>query len=311
MLFSAAVDTAIGLMMVYLTLSLICTSINEAIAGLLRLRARNLYNEVSHALGDTTVRKAFWESSLIRSLSRGQGLLDFKPPPTPVSAVTRMHAPSYLDRRDFSLALIEALRHIDGSKSDVKQPLDLAILAKKIDANSPLPRLLTALGIDATSTIEETQKALGDWFDQVMDRASGAYKRWMSLLSFAVALALIVTINADTLQIARTFWYDESLRTAFVEAAAQLTAASADGSSVLPDLAKGNGPLPSPLGWSMPGSFGGVQTAPLPKALGLLLTAFAVTLGAPFWFDLLSRFVAIRNSGPPQNKKSPDELERQ
>lgn len=34
------------------------------------------------------------------------------------------------------------------------------------------------------------------------------------------------------------------------------------------------------------------------KILGWLLTAWAVSLGAPFWFDLLNRFVQLRSSGP-------------
>ncbi|MGG9962062.1 hypothetical protein [Ferruginibacter sp. SUN106] len=31
--------------------------------------------------------------------------------------------------------------------------------------------------------------------------------------------------------------------------------------------------------------------------IGWLLTAFAISLGAPFWFDLLNKFVALRNTG--------------
>lgn len=303
MLFSPAVDTAIGLMMVYLTLSLICTSINEAIAGLFRLRARTLFNEVSRALGDTTVREAFWKSSLIRSLSRGEGLWNFTTPPTLEPTVTGIKAPSYLDRRDFALALIDTLRHIDRSKLGENRSIDFAGLEQKIDKNSPLPRLLATLGIDATSTIEETKKALGDWFDQVMERASGVYKRWMSLLSFAVALGLTVAVNADTLQIARTFWHDDAVRAAYVEPALRLSKPTSDVPPALPDLAQVKDLLPLPLGWSTPASLGEDLNSLLSKGLGLLLTAFAVTLGAPFWFDLLSRFVALRNSGPPENKK--------
>jgi hypothetical protein len=37
-------------------------------------------------------------------------------------------------------------------------------------------------------------------------------------------------------------------------------------------------------------------------ALGFLLTAIAASLGAPFWFDVLNRFVNLRASG---NKPSP------
>ena len=36
--------------------------------------------------------------------------------------------------------------------------------------------------------------------------------------------------------------------------------------------------------------------------LGWLLTSIAVSLGAPFWFDTLNRFMNIRNAG-----RAPDE----
>jgi hypothetical protein len=44
--------------------------------------------------------------------------------------------------------------------------------------------------------------------------------------------------------------------------------------------------------------------------IGLLLTTFAVSLGAPFWFDLLNRFVNIRSAGkaPEEKPKSPEAL---
>jgi hypothetical protein len=34
------------------------------------------------------------------------------------------------------------------------------------------------------------------------------------------------------------------------------------------------------------------------KILGLLLTAAAITQGAPFWFDLISKLSNPRSSGP-------------
>ena len=35
---------------------------------------------------------------------------------------------------------------------------------------------------------------------------------------------------------------------------------------------------------------------------GWLLTAFAVSLGAPFWFDLLNRVMVIRSTVKPREK---------
>jgi hypothetical protein len=39
-----------------------------------------------------------------------------------------------------------------------------------------------------------------------------------------------------------------------------------------------------------------------PMLLGWLITASAMSLGAPFWFDILKRFVSIRSAG-----KAPEE----
>ncbi len=60
-----------------------------------------------------------------------------------------------------------------------------------------------------------------------------------------------------------------------------------------------------PLGWkSRPSNAGDWWN----KLAGLALTAFAVSLGAPFWFDLLNRFMNIRAGGksPEEKAKPPD-----
>ena len=40
------------------------------------------------------------------------------------------------------------------------------------------------------------------------------------------------------------------------------------------------------------------------KWLGFLITAFAISLGAPFWFDLLNKFINLRVSGAKPDDKS-------
>lgn len=42
------------------------------------------------------------------------------------------------------------------------------------------------------------------------------------------------------------------------------------------------------------------------KLIGLLITALAVSLGAPFWFDLLNKFMVVRSTIKP-HEKSPEE----
>ena len=42
------------------------------------------------------------------------------------------------------------------------------------------------------------------------------------------------------------------------------------------------------------------------KVLGLLLTALAASLGAPFWFDVLNKFMAVRGAGKAPEEKPKD-----
>jgi len=80
------------------------------------------------------------------------------------------------------------------------------------------------------------------------------------------------------------------------------------GASQSTDRQRENRPAPTtrhPLGWkSRPSNAGDWWN----KLAGLALTAFAVSLGAPFWFDLLNRFMNIRAGGksPEEKAKPPD-----
>ena len=56
-----------------------------------------------------------------------------------------------------------------------------------------------------------------------------------------------------------------------------------------------------PLGWStLPED----ATGWIKKVIGLLITTLAVSLGAPFWFDVLKNFSNLRSSGPPPDTKT-------
>lgn len=67
-----------------------------------------------------------------------------------------------------------------------------------------------------------------------------------------------------------------------------------------------------PIGWESQGEkFPGLSLSLWGKplqyhGLGWLLTAFAISLGAPFWFDLLNKFIVIRSAVKP-HEKSPEE----
>jgi len=69
--------------------------------------------------------------------------------------------------------------------------------------------------------------------------------------------------------------------------------------------------LKLPIGWDRglpqhPGSDGKPATDWLEVIAGLLITALATTLGAPFWFDLLNKVMVVRSTVKP-HEKSPEE----
>ena len=61
------------------------------------------------------------------------------------------------------------------------------------------------------------------------------------------------------------------------------------------------------LGWGSASSRQYFRDHPQLSLLGLLVTALATAQGAPFWFDLLSRFVGIRSTVKPRAKKDDEE----
>ena len=77
--FSSFVDIAIGLIFMYLVLSLMCTTINELIATQFEWRAKSLSSALTQLIDNEDIRKAFYNYGLIanaKSASRGG-----EPPP--------------------------------------------------------------------------------------------------------------------------------------------------------------------------------------------------------------------------------------
>jgi len=160
--------------------------------------------------------------------------------------------------------------------------------------------------------VEKLRENLEDWFNDAMDRFSGWYKRWTRQISFAVAVCLVVAANADTMMLANRLARDAALRAGIVAAADNASQKIAGGTSNIQtarqELLDESEKLNLPLGWIDPKVNGAedpfaFERIPhtawgwLAKVFGLLMSALAVSLGAPFWFDMLSKFMNVRGAG--------------
>ena len=278
------VEVVIGLILTYLLVSLIVTVINEIIASVLKLRARGLRRGIESILDDENLRQAFLETRVYRMAGHASGA----------------RGPSYIPSGTFVSALLEAV----DPKTSAGMKRSVGDLVAAIDqlAESDVKNLLSELVREVGDDIEEVQKAIADWFDEMMDRLNGVYKRNMQMLSLVFAALLCVALNVDSIQIGQALWYDDTLRQSIVGSAGELAADTGDIAD-LADIAVISEELrPLPIGWDFSGpgwsgdwfrSFQGW----IFKILGIAFSTLAVSLGAPFWFDLLTKFVNIRGAG--------------
>ena len=153
--------------------------------------------------------------------------------------------------------------------------------------------------------VKHFEELAEQWYDDSMERVSGWYKRRAHLMIWALGLVLALVMNVDTVRIGRALWNDKPVRDAVVQQARRValtneSAPKVKGGTSIEKAANSVGKLEKlkvPMGWSHdwpPKGWGWFS-----KILGLLLTGAALSLGAPFWFDLLSKLARLRSSGAP------------
>ncbi len=285
---STILDVAVAIVFIYLLVSLVVSAINELIAALLKSRAKNLVKGIQALLQDPSQTgwvARLYEHPLIESLS----------PPN--------SKPSYIPSRTFALALLDLIA--PATTDGIRTVADL----KTGMANLPesLQRTLTTLLEESQHDVERLKTQIEIWFNNGMDRASGWYKRKTQWIQFFLGLSLVILLNIDSVHIGRTlFAVNSPLRASLVESAKSFVAQPGGMNRPIKDAIEELSTVSLPIGWSeLP-----KRDQWLTMALGWLITAFAVSLGAPFWFDLLNKFVNVRASGkaPEEQPKSPKEV---
>jgi hypothetical protein len=155
------------------------------------------------------------------------------------------------------------------------------------------------------------------WFNASMDRVSGWYKRRNHQILVGIGLVLAILFNIDTISIVQSLWTNKGMRDAGVAAAGAFAAKDPATSTVAPeqkirDYSKSLNTLKLPIGWEAE-----VETWPKgtnimyammaaipPHLIGWIITAAAVSMGAPFWFDTLNKIMVVRSTIKPHEKSA-------
>jgi hypothetical protein len=69
--------------------------------------------------------------------------------------------------------------------------------------NDQLRTLLHGIVERTVGNSQKISNEIAHWFDSAMDRVSGAYKRWSQLVSFIVAVLLVIVLNISAIHVAQ------------------------------------------------------------------------------------------------------------
>jgi hypothetical protein len=327
----SGIEVLIGLSFMFFLLSTACSAVQEVLAGVFGWRAKTLEDAVGNILGDPKVKRG-WKEWCGRVDKRGVkdesvekqhaevgmpadltsevfahwrigGLVR-----DPRSSLRRRSRPSYVPPRALSLAVAESLA---GSAASAEAPpaedakptpwakTDAQILAGVRKALARLPadhprEVLQKAAAHAGDDLERFRQHVETAFDDAMERASGWYKRKAQVVLAVVATVFAIGLNVDTVQVATHLYNDEAVRTAVVSKVDK-SKEPQDAADAVSQVKQ----LRLPVGWGGENSPEDLSGA-IKRAPGWIITIAALLLGAPFWFDVLSRLSRQRASGIPE-----------
>ena len=311
-------------------LSLIGTWINEWIAYVLNLRGvalkqaiRNLLKDPPACLKDPErysqdnpgykcLVDRFYDHPVVKAL--GKEKIDEN-----TGFTTVVREPGYIPPRTFAMVALDVLFKERDPDWASKTQNELKGLIETVPNPETREALLTFWEAGARD-VQSLGKDVEIWFNSTMDRLSGWYKRRAQRQSLIIGLVLAIGLNVDSVVVAETLWREPELRasvTAYVEQQSDKFAPP-EGEEVIPvdDIRGALASLELPVGWTTyaprtkdmvpatrPAETAG-QNRVLAvfagwslKGIGWLITALAVSQGAPFWFEVLNKVVNVRASG--------------
>jgi len=314
--FLGILELVIGLVFIYFLLGLVCTVVLEILANLMNYRANILEAWLKDTF-DNALSSELLKHKLIDGLTSDKRRASYYP----------------------TTVFINAILDLINSEGDGNKPYSIDSIGEKIKNSELLPeefkRTLLQSISESKGDLKRFKNDFGNWFDQAMVRISGTYKKHSQKALVLISFVIVVAFNADTISLSKYFHDNPIQRKAMVDEIDRMvedgklenlyqtielgsdTSLNEDATPM--DSLKSeirafhdlNASLKSydlPLGWQPVVKVSGKVKPPtlwwiLSKLSGLLLTTLAVSIGAPFWYDVLNKLVNLRSSGKLPNTK--------
>lgn len=306
-------EVCIGIIFIYLLLSLFSTILMEIISTLFRMRADIMKEVIIKMLlrNKDEFNNHYLKIPLVKSLSENKWFWQ--------TAEMKESSLSHLSAENFYVALLSLLQN-SYDITTLNKDIEASILLSN-EAKQHLKQLLASSNND----LNNFKLAVEKWFTDVMERGNSWYKRRVQYVLLVVGLGIAIAFNADTLRIINTLQNNPKLRAELVQQAdayvqkqqaqttkkdsshsnshskANITQIDSLASLAIREHQKILNTSGSLLGWETIDSSNVGKT--IAKGfLGYILTAFAISLGANFWYDLLKKLIQIRTLGRTKNE---------
>jgi len=326
-------DLVAGIIFIYFLLAIVNNAIIEVISASTKIRSADLKQWLEQTFNKVKTdgfANEIVNHPLLTALSPNGKATSYFDPKNFASALVQIIWASRQVKDPLNLLNLKNIKKaIEESPSLpdlVKETLSYEIT--KIESHAGL----------ASNQIELFEEKIAHWYDGIMERISSRFKRIILKYTLFVSFGLTLALNVDTLSLASYFYAHphESTKWAGVAYASleeqkyktivkEIGDTQIEDSASKPNLdslkkviknqkekaQSGIQVLQSglPLGWNQQifdslfsGDALSVALNLLKKVLGLAITVFAMAMGAPFWFDVLSKVANIRSVIKPKNK---------
>lgn len=327
-------DLVIGLVFIYFLLSLVCVSLQELKASWNNERSKNLKKWIKDTFNDKSANgklgDKLWSNIMVDGLTQKGREASYIPKEVFVSALLdEIYYGS--DDSDAGECKEPGNQEKTGDEIIFKDPYDFQSLWDAINDPSvclprPFQRVIRQAYAESHQNLETFRMMLERWFEMAMERNKGTYKKKAQYYTFKAAIVVTLLLNVDSVKLASHF-YDNPEEAKRIADQAEIYIKENQNlplgeereiketiETLQADIKRIN-ELKLPIGWSNAdfSIFNGPLTkeacwsifaAILSTTMGWTLTIFAVSLGAPFWFDTLNKLVNLRAAGKMPNGSS-------
>jgi hypothetical protein len=326
---SETLEVAIGLAVLFSFMSLFASAARETIEAWYQDRGLLIHKamaELFSADGDESSPSLaqFYNSIAISPLFRG------------AYNGVKGKLPSYITSGNFANTILDMAR----KEAKVAPGVPIADWIDKL-GDTRISQLVRLAFDSSGKDPEKTRVFLEAWFNSQMDRVAGWYKRSTHVILLIIGFLSAVALNVDAVAITKHLYRNDAVREVIVAHAqskppaalgsnsTQVTpSAPADESRAMVNQVGELRDYGFPIGWSWqsqwptpdpqcaldtgvtPGTPCALDTmgfsAILLMIFGWVVTAFGISLGAPFWFDILNKFMVVRSTVKPDEKSPPE-----